>query len=107
MPVLVVAEVQGQTKEKYDRLIDVLRPALLQATGFIAHGAGPAGETWITFEVWESQAEATQFFARYVHPNLPEGVKPKRTIVELHNLMLGERTMKIDDALGRAHAHLP
>jgi hypothetical protein len=88
MAVLVIADVQGQTEEKYDSMLAVLGPVLRQAKGFIAHGAGPAGNGWRTFEVWESQADATQFFATYVHPNLPEGVKPKRTLVELHSLVL-------------------
>ena len=88
MAVLVVAEVRGQTQEKYDRMLEVLGSALRQAKGFIAHGAGPSGDVWQTFEVWESQADATRFFAKYVHPNLPEGVTPKRTLVELHSLVL-------------------
>jgi hypothetical protein len=37
--------------------------------------------------VWESQEQATQFFAKYIHPNLPPGVTPKRTILELHSLI--------------------
>jgi hypothetical protein len=89
MAVLVIAEVQGQTQEKYDGMLAVLEPALRQAKGFIAHGAGPAGGGWRTFEVWESQADATQFFARYIHPNLPAGITPRRTLVELHSLVLG------------------
>ena len=55
-------------------------------------GAGLAGSeaAWqIVFEVWETQAEATAFFATHVHPNLPPGVKPKRTIIELHALVVG------------------
>lgn len=91
MAVLVIAEVQGQTEEKYDSLLAVLAPALRQARGFIAHGAGPAGDGWQTFEVWESQADATQFFATHIHPNLPEGVRPKRSLVELHSLIFGDR----------------
>jgi hypothetical protein len=88
MAVLVIAEAEGQTQERYDNMLNLLSPALLQAEGFIAHGAGPSGASWRTFEVWESQADATRFFATYVHPNLPPGVKPKRTLIELHSLVL-------------------
>ena len=88
MAVLVTADVPGQTLEGYDRMIAALSPALQQAKGFIAHGAGPAGDGWRVFEVWESQDDATQFFANYIHPNLPAGVKPKRTILELHSLIV-------------------
>ena len=91
MAVLVIAEVEGQTEELYDGMIAVLGPILRQAKGFIAQGAGPAGpgrSVWRGFEVWETAADATRFFAQYVHPNLPPGVKPKRTLVELHSLVL-------------------
>ena len=87
MAVLVTAEVLGQTKEGYEGMLAVLSPLLRQAKGFIAHGAGPSGDMWRSFEVWETQEDATQFFAKYIHPNLPDGVKPKRSILELHSLI--------------------
>jgi len=93
MAVLVIAEVEGQTEELYDGMIAVLGPILRRAKGFIAQGAGPGGagsDAWRGFEVWETAADATRFFAQYVHPNLPPGVKPKRTLVELHSLVLPE-----------------
>jgi hypothetical protein len=88
MPVLITAVVPGQTREGYDQAMAVLRPLLGQARGFIAHGAGMSPEGWRVFEVWESQEEATDFFARFIHPNLPPGVTPKRTYLELHNLVV-------------------
>ena len=88
MAVLVIAEVDGQTKEGYDGMLTVLERALRDAPGFIAHGGGSSAHGWRTFEVWESQADATQFFATHVHPNLPPGVKPRRTVVELQRLVL-------------------
>ena len=87
MAVLITAEVPGQTQEGYDSMLAVLSPLLRQAKGFVAHGAGPAGDSWRVFEIWESQDDATQFFAKYIHPNLPEGVKPKRSFLELHSLI--------------------
>ena len=87
MAVLVTAEVPGQTTEGYEGMLAVLSPVLRQAKGFIAHGAGPSGDGWRSFEIWESQEDATQFFAKYIHPNLPDGVKPKRSILELHSLI--------------------
>jgi len=89
MAVFITALVPGQTKEGYDSAMLTLRPLLEQAEGFIAHGAGMSPEGWRVFEVWESQSQATAFFAKYIHPNLPQGVAPKRTYLELHNLMLG------------------
>ena len=38
-------------------------------------------------EIWESAKDATEFFAKYVDPNLPPGVKPKRRFMELHSLI--------------------
>jgi len=90
MAVLVIAEAEGQTEERYDGMLAVLEPALRQAPGFIAHGGGASAGGWKTFEVWESQEDATRFFATYVHPNLPPGVKPKRTLIELHRLVLAD-----------------
>ncbi len=87
MAVLMTAEVPGQTQEGYDGMLTALEPMLRQAKGFIAHGAGPAGDGWRVFEVWESQDDANQFFAKYVHPNLPEGISPKRSFLELHSLV--------------------
>jgi hypothetical protein len=90
MAVLVIADVCGQTREGYDGMLAVLEPVLQEAPGFIAHGAGPVGSGWWkTFEIWESAADATAFFATHVHPNLPPGVTPRRTYVELHALVLG------------------
>ena len=91
MAVLVTADVPGQTLEGYDRMIAALTPALQQAKGFIAQGAGPVSDGWRVFEIWESQADATAFFAKYIHPNLPEGVKPRRTLLELHSLVMAPR----------------
>ena len=87
MAVLVTAEVSGQTKEGYEGMLAVLTPLLQQAKGFIAHGSGPSNGEWRSFEIWETQEQATEFFAKYIHPNIPPGVKPRRTFLELHSLI--------------------
>lgn len=89
MAVLVIADVPGQTAEGYDGMLAALVTDLKDAPGFIAHGGGPSADGWKTFEVWASLNEATRFFAGYVRPLLPEGVTPKRTIVELDALVIG------------------
>ena len=91
MAVLITALVPGQTKEGYDTAMQTLTPLLEQAEGFIAHGAGMSPEGWRIFEVWESQEQATAFFAKYIRPNLPPGVTPKRTYLDLHNLTVSRR----------------
>ena len=87
MPVLITAEVPGQTKEGYEGVLAAVGPLLRNAKGFIAHGAAQTADGCRCFEIWETQEDATQFFAKYIHPNLPPGVTPKRTILELHSLI--------------------
>ena len=87
MAILVTAEVSGQTREGYDGMLEALGDAIRAAPGFIAHFAAQTGETWRVMELWETQDDANRFFARYVHPNLPEGVKPKRSFQNLHSLV--------------------
>jgi hypothetical protein len=50
-------------------------------------GRGPSNGEWRSFEIWETQEQATEFFAKYIHPNIPPGVKPRRTFLELHSLI--------------------
>ena len=87
MAVLVTADVPGQTLEGYQQLITHLEPLLREARGFIAHGAGPVRDGWRVFEIWDSQEHATQFFATHIQPNLPPGITPKRTLLELHTFL--------------------
>ena len=87
MPVLVTAEVPGQTAEGFAGMLAALEPALRQAKGFIAVGGGQSHGSWHTFELWETQEDAAQFFAKYVHPNLPPGVTPKRSILPLQSFL--------------------
>lgn len=88
MAVLITAEVPGQTTEGYDATMAALAGPLSKAAGFIAHGAGAGADgVWRVFEIWESQEQATAFFAEFIKPNLPPGVTPKRTYLELHNFV--------------------
>ena len=88
MAVLVTAEVPGQTQEGYDGMLAGLAEPMRQSKGFIAHGAGADGDgTWRVFEIWDSSDDAAEFFAKYIHPNLPPGIKPKRSVLELHSLL--------------------
>ena len=88
MAVLVTAKVEGQTEEGWDQIFSMLGPAMTQAKGFIAVGGGNSRDGWRTFEIWESAEDATDFFAKYVRPNLPPTVKPNRSIVELRSLLM-------------------
>jgi hypothetical protein len=87
MAVLVTADVPGQTEEGLARMMTVLEPLLRRAKGFIAVGHGVEGNGCRCFEVWESQEDATRFFAEFIHPNLPPGITPKRTYLNLCSLV--------------------
>jgi hypothetical protein len=87
VPVVVTAEVPGQTAEGYDGIRTHLTALLQQAPGLILHTAHAVEGGWRVIEIWESTHDANQFFAQYVHPNLPPGIRPKRTFQELHSLI--------------------
>jgi hypothetical protein len=87
MAVLVIAEVSGQTQQGYDGMLGMLTGALKQAPGLILHTAHPTEGGWRVIEIWESQNDANQFFAKNVHPHLPPGIKPRRSFQELHSLV--------------------
>jgi quinol monooxygenase YgiN len=87
MAVLVTAEVQGQTQLGYDGMFSVLSDGLKQAPGFVLHTAHPIEGGWRIIEVWNSKAEANQYFAKNVAPDLPPGIHPKRSVQELHSLL--------------------
>lgn len=87
MAVPVTAEVKGQTQQGYDGMLGMLAGSIKQAPGFILHTAHPIEGGWRVIEVWESQNDANQFFAQHVHPNLPPGIKPKRSFQALHSLL--------------------
>ncbi len=88
MPVLVTAQVENQTETLYDGMLSALAPRLQQAEGFLMHSAhrAPTGE-WRVHEIWETRTQADQFFAWFVVPHLPPGVRPKRSVIELHSLV--------------------
>ena len=88
MAVLVTAEVAGQTKEGYDGMLAAgLGDGIRRAKGFIIHMAAETPDGWRIIEVWDTADDANQFFAKFVHPNLPPGIKPKRSIQELHSVL--------------------
>jgi hypothetical protein len=87
MAVMVTAEVPGQTQQGYDGMRAMLEGALRQARGLVLHTSHPIDGGWRVIEIWESSQDANDFFARAVHPNLPPGIKPRRTFQELHHLI--------------------
>jgi hypothetical protein len=87
MAVLITADVPGQTEEGLAQMMTVLEPVLRQTKGFIAVGHGLVNGGMKVFEVWESQEDATKFFAEHIHPILPPGITPRRSILNLCSLV--------------------
>jgi len=87
MAVLMTAEVAGQTQQGYESMLQVLAESIKVAPGFILHTAHPVEGGWRVIELWETREAANQFFAKHVAPNLPAGIRPKRTMQELHSLV--------------------
>jgi quinol monooxygenase YgiN len=88
MPVLITAEVRGQTAQGYDSMLDVLASPLKQAAGLILHTTHATDDGWRVIEVWESKTQSDAFFATFVAPQLPPGIRPKRSVQPLHNVVL-------------------
>ncbi len=84
MAILISTKVKGQTEEGYNGLLAAVRESIKQAPGFITHMAHPADGEWHVYEVWQSKAEADQWFAQNVVPNMPPGIHPKRSYTALH-----------------------
>ena len=87
MAVLISTKVKGQTQEGYDSVLSAVREPIKQAEGFIMHFAHPAEGQWDVYEVWQSRTAADKWFAKYVVPNLPAGIHPKRSYHQLHSLV--------------------
>jgi quinol monooxygenase YgiN len=92
MSVLITAEIRGQTAQGYDRMLAELAAPLQQAPGLVLHSSHATEDGWRVIEVWESKAQSDQFFATFVAPRLPPGIRPKRSVQALHHVALPART---------------
>jgi hypothetical protein len=88
MAVLITAENRDQTAPGYDHMLALLLQHLKQAPGLILHSTHATEGGWRVLEVWETKAQADQFFATFVAPHLPPGIRPKRSVQPLHNVVV-------------------
>jgi quinol monooxygenase YgiN len=88
MSVLVIAEVRGQTAQGYDSMLAMLAPHLKRAHGLVLHSSHASDDGWRVVEIWQSKAQSDHFFATAVAPQLPPGIRPKRTVQPLHSVVL-------------------
>ncbi len=94
MPVLMVHDIPGGTREQYDaigsRLTDGKGLESLSdwpAEGILSHAAGPTEGGWRVIDVWESE-EAFQRFGEIIGPLLQEaGMPGQPQLFELHNFV--------------------
>jgi hypothetical protein len=93
MPVFITGEVRGQTAQGFDGMMAKLLTHLQQSPGFISLSSHATEDGWRVMEVWESKTQSDQFFAKFVAPNLPSGIRPKRTAQVLHSVVLGDTVL--------------
>ena len=87
MPVMMTSEVSGQSSQGYDAMLALVGDALRQAPGFIVHASYPTEAGWRIVELWNSQEDASRFFAAHIAPRLPDGIRPKLSFQPLHSFL--------------------
>jgi hypothetical protein len=85
MPILMIADVHGQTREGYQRVFDALAPLYAATPGFVAHLSHPIEGGWRVLDVWRTREDCKRFFAEHVAARLPPTVRPKLEFRELHD----------------------
>ena len=88
MAVMTIAEVAGQSAQGYDAMLSLLEARIRPAEGFIAHASHAVDGGWRVVELWRSKEDSDRFYAQQVAPNLPPGIRPKRSTQELHSLLV-------------------
>ena len=88
MAVMTIAEVAGQSAQGYDAMLSLLEARIRPAEGFIAHARHAVDGGWRVVELWRSKEDSDRFYAQQVAPNLPPGIRPKRSTQELHSLLV-------------------
>jgi hypothetical protein len=94
MPIAVLHEAPGGTKEQYDQVADRLSdgkglnsPGDWPVDGLISHIAGPIEGGWRVVDVWESE-EAFRRFGEVLVPMLQEaGLGGEPQVFEVHKLV--------------------
>jgi hypothetical protein len=87
MPILMKAEVFGQTRDGYKAVFDSLSPLYQVAPGFIAHFSHPIEGGWCVMDIWSSKDAFQSFFSAHVVHRLPSTVRPKISFQTLHDTL--------------------
>ena len=94
MPILMVHDSPGGTKEQYDEVCARLNDggslnslSDWSVEGILSHAAGPTDDGWRVVDVWESE-EAFQRFGEVIGPLLQEVRMPgEPRLFPLHNFV--------------------
>jgi heme-degrading monooxygenase HmoA len=99
MPILMKAEVCGQTEDGYKDVFDSLAPLYKAAPGFIAHVSYAIEGGWCVMDTWSSKDAFQSFFTQHVVHRLPATVRPKISFQLLHDaLAVDSRGVRGSDA---------
>jgi hypothetical protein len=85
MPIMMKAEVYGQTLDGYTQVFNALAPLYSVTPGFIAHMSHAIAGGWCVMDVWASKDDFEQFFRQHVVHRLPADVRPKISFQPLHD----------------------
>lgn len=70
-------EFPGVNQEQYDGMHALAGSMAAEATGFVAHIAGPTDGGWYIIEVWDSKEEFQRFMQKLMAQMPPGGPQPK------------------------------
>ena len=92
MPIAVLLEIPGCTREQYREVIQRvgLAPATLRRPeGLLVHTGGPMDGGWRVFDVWEAREPYERFVAEHVRPAVQAAGVPAFTpqIYPLENVV--------------------
>ena len=90
MAVAVLYEFTGMTQDQYDRFIQEAYEGAAMP-GVISHAAGPTGDGWWAFDVYESQDAADAIGPPAIEKLREMGVTepPTSRTFEVHNALTG------------------
>jgi quinol monooxygenase YgiN len=87
MPILMRAEVFGQTEEGYRAVFESLAPLYNAAPGFVAHFSHAIDGGWCVIDIWHSREAFQSFFSQHVVHRLPPTVRPKISFQPLYDAL--------------------
>jgi hypothetical protein len=97
MPVALVMDFPGGTKDNYDNVIARMELGGQMPAGGLFHAAGPTADGWRVVDVWESMEQFQRFAEERIMPlTAAEGMAPPNVRhVDVHNVMEGDRSADV------------